>query len=200
MDDSSDPSRRMAGIAMVFESSLVVLAAAIGWLAQRWPLPGVSADFGRWPELLIATGWGILAAVPMIVGLVVVDRYPFGPLRELQRTVQEMLLPWLRHWTIAEMAVISLAAGLGEEMLFRGLLQSSLTDQLGGPAGLLIGVLLASAAFGICHWVTTSYAVLAGLMGVYLGMLLVLTGNLLTPIATHAVYDFVALIYLTRTS
>jgi membrane protease YdiL (CAAX protease family) len=35
-------------------------------------------------------------------------------------------------------------------------------------------------------------------MGVYLGGLLLLTDNLLAPIATHAVYDFVALIYLTR--
>jgi membrane protease YdiL (CAAX protease family) len=32
----------------------------------------------------------------------------------------------------------------------------------------------------------------------YLGLLYELTGNLLTPIVAHALYDFVALVYLTR--
>ncbi len=198
-DDTSDPSRHMAGVAMVFESALVVLAAAIGWLFQRWPLPGVSPDSDQWPAQLVAVAWGTAASVPMILGLFLADRYPFGPLRDLQRAVDEKILPWLRNWTILEMAVVSLAAGLGEEMLFRGLLQTALTENLTGPWGWIIALMLASFVFGICHWVTNSYAVLAALMGIYLGGLLLVTDNLLVPIATHTVYDFVALIYLTRT-
>ena len=39
---------------------------------------------------------------------------------------------------------------------------------------------------------------LAGLFGLYLGALWLLTGNLLVAIAAHAVYDFFALLYLVR--
>jgi uncharacterized protein len=39
---------------------------------------------------------------------------------------------------------------------------------------------------------------MAALMGAYLGWLWLLTGNLLTPIIAHAVYDLAALLVLTR--
>jgi len=42
------------------------------------------------------------------------------------------------------------------------------------------------------------YALLAGVVGLYLGGLYLLTGNLLVPIVVHALYDVVALGYLRR--
>lgn len=195
---ASVPPRFHAGAAIVFETGLAAVAAGIGWLLGLWPLPGVSLSVDRWVEQAMAVGWGVLAAGPLIVGLLLVDRFPCGPWRGLQQTVDRQLLPWIRHWTVGQMALISLAAGFGEEMLFRGLLQTALADLLPGIWGAAFALLVASALFGVCHWITTSYAVLAGLMGVYLGALLLITDNLLTPVATHAVYDFVALIYLIR--
>ena len=62
------------------------------------------------------------------------------------------------------------------------------------PAALAI----ASVLFGVCHWLNTTYAILAMLAGLYFGLLLVLTGNLWTPIMAHAAYDFIALLYLVR--
>jgi membrane protease YdiL (CAAX protease family) len=35
-------------------------------------------------------------------------------------------------------------------------------------------------------------------MGLYLGTLFVITGNLFAPIVAHAAYDFVALVWLAR--
>jgi uncharacterized protein len=195
MKSSSENSRRFAVAAVLFESGLVVLAVVLGWLLQRNPLPGVGTGPDRWSDA-IAVACGALAALPMLLGLMLVEWYPVGPLRELQRTVETQLVPLVRHWTIPQMALVSLAAGFGEEMLFRGLLQSALADRLDGPAGLLLAVLAASAVFGICHWVTTSYAVLAGAVGIYLGLLLVIFDNLLVPIVAHALYDLIALIYL----
>ena len=40
--------------------------------------------------------------------------------------------------------------------------------------------------------------IIAALIGAYLGLLWIWTGNLLTPMVTHAVYDFVALVYFLR--
>lgn len=187
-----------APAAIAFETGLIVLAALLGWLLDRSPLPGVSLTADSWREQWSALAWGTLAAVPLILGLLLLDRFPCGLWGDLQQTVERRLLPWIRHWSVLDMALISLAAGSGEEMLFRGLLQVSLSEVLPGIGGVALALVVASVVFGICHWITTSYALLASVMGLYLGVVLLITENLLAPIATHAVYDFVALIYLTR--
>ena len=45
---------------------------------------------------------------------------------------------------------------------------------------------------------TLAYAMLAALVGGYLGWLHLASGNLLVPILAHALYDFVALRLLLR--
>jgi membrane protease YdiL (CAAX protease family) len=55
---------------------------------------------------------------------------------------------------------------------------------------------LASVLFGLLHLITPSYAVLAAMMGAYLGWFSIWTGNLLAPIMIHALYDFFALGYI----
>lgn len=94
----------------------------------------------------------------------------------------------------SEVVLVALAAGAAEEALFRGVLQTALDARL--PAALAIGI--AGLLFGAAHWVSTSYAVLAAVVGVYLGTLFHLTGNLLAPVTAHALYDVVALSILAR--
>src|SRR5262249_40898930 len=94
----------------------------------------------------------------------------------------------------ADLAVISLVAGFGEEMLFRGVMQGVLGRWLGAGYGLTI----AAVAFGLLHLITPTYALLATLCGVYFGGLILLTENLLVVIVPHALYDFLALLYLVR--
>ena len=62
----------------------------------------------------------------------------------------------------------------------------------------IVALVLASGLFGACHLLTWTYAILAALIGAYLGLLWIWTGNLLTPMITHAVYDFAALVYFLR--
>jgi hypothetical protein len=45
---------------------------------------------------------------------------------------------------------------------------------------------------------SATYAILAALIGLYLGLLLIWTGNLLAPAVAHGLYDFIALLYLVR--
>jgi hypothetical protein len=96
--------------------------------------------------------------------------------------------------SVAQLAAVAIAAGFGEELLFRGLVQAGISDFL----GVTIGLAVASVLFGVCHWLNTTYAILAMLAGAYFGLLLVATGNILTPIVAHAAYDFLALSYLVR--
>jgi hypothetical protein len=83
-------------------------------------------------------------------------------------------------------------------MLFRGVIQNAIADQFVDPVGVAAGWIAASLLFGLLHWVTLSYAVLATLIGLYLGGLWIVTGNLLVPAVVHALYDFWALVYLVR--
>jgi membrane protease YdiL (CAAX protease family) len=89
-------------------------------------------------------------------------------------------------------------AGLGEELLFRGLVQAGLARLISGPAGIWIALLAASLLFGVFHWLSTTYALLAAAAGLYFGWLLIATGSLWPPVVAHALYDFAALWYLLR--
>jgi membrane protease YdiL (CAAX protease family) len=95
-----------------------------------------------------------------------------------------------------QLAVVALAAGVGEELLFRGLVQAGLERWLGGVEGRIAALAIASVLFGVCHWLNATYAALAVLAGAYFGGLLLLTENILAPITAHAAYDFLALVYL----
>ncbi|MEM9706169.1 MAG: CPBP family intramembrane glutamic endopeptidase [Pseudomonadota bacterium] len=92
---------------------------------------------------------------------------------------------WLR---IICMATI---AGVGEEILFRGAIQPWFATLM----PMAFALILSNVIFGALHWRTIIYAVVAGVVGLYLGALALLTGGLIAPIITHTVYDILALAY-----
>lgn len=115
-------------------------------------------------------------------------------MRRLVALVVEQLGPLLAPRSPVELVLLACLAGIAEEMLFRGVVQIGLARLLPGGAALVV----ASAAFGLAHFITPAYALLAGLAGLYLGGLFLLQGNLIAPIVAHAVYDIVALNYVAR--
>jgi membrane protease YdiL (CAAX protease family) len=150
----------------------------------------------RWT--LPAAAWGSAAALPVLVLFVATDRLPVWPFSDIARVVDELFVPLFRGCGLAHLAVIAALAGLGEEMLFRGFLQEAIGRWVGGPSGTWVALAAASLLFGLVHPFTLSYVLLAALIGLYLGWLWIATGNLLVPIAAHAVYDFLALAYLVK--
>jgi len=197
MDETSESPWRFLGAALAFEAGLGVLALAVGWALGQSPLETLDRNLAAHPNLA-AVLWGGMAAVPMVIALLLMDRYPLGPLRRLRQFVHDHLVPMFAPLKVGHLLLLSMAAGVGEEMLFRGFLQAGIARWMGPPLGVAVGLGAASLLFGLCHWVTPTYAVLAALIGVYLGCLFLITGNLLAPITTHAVYDAVALLYLTK--
>jgi membrane protease YdiL (CAAX protease family) len=137
---------------------------------------------------------GVAATAPLLVGLWWCRRTRFAPITRLVTFVEERIAPVFGGCGPAELAVVALAAGVGEELLFRGVLQPALAVHI-PPAAAVVAIGL---LFGAVHWLTPAYALLAGLVGIYLGALYAVSGNLLAPITAHALYDFVALTLLAR--
>jgi len=89
---------------------------------------------------------------------------------------------------------LAVAAGVGEELLFRGFLQGTL-EHFAGPT---TGLVVASVVFGLAHAITPIYALVATLMAFYLGAAWRLAGNLIVPITIHAAYDAAVIWYVMR--
>jgi len=178
---------RVIWLAIAFEGGLLLLALVLGSLLGYEPFRGIHL---AWEAVL----WGGVATVPPLLGMWWCARSDWEPFLRLMREVEEKIVPIFANCSVVALAFISLLAGLGEEALFRGVIQAALSDW----SYPWISVVVASLLFGLGHMITPTYAILAGLLGAYLGAILVIYGNLLTVIVVHALYDFVALIYLTQ--
>lgn len=185
----STESESVAALALAVEGGLILLAAVLSWLLQ---IPLQEELHWTWP----ATAQGVLACLPLAAMLLALRSAPWKPFEELNRLVDESLTPLFKSFSWLQLALIAALAGIGEEWLFRGILQRGLKPWLGA-----IGACAAaSLAFGAVHAISTTYAILATIIGAYLGWLWQITGNLLPPMIAHALYDWIALVYLTQFS
>jgi hypothetical protein len=175
----------------VFEGGLTPAAIALGWLLGSPPLATFHFD---WRDALL----GVAATLPPLGLFWLCLVCPWRPFAEIARITVETLVPLFRDCQLMQLAIIAALAGVGEEMLFRGVVQAASAQEIGGPYGVWLGLLIAAVLFGLLHSITPTYAILAGLIGLYLGGLWLASGNLLTPIVAHGAYDFVALLYLAR--
>jgi len=170
---------------MLFEGALLPLSLLLSWLLD---IPLTLSPGG------LSILMGVLGTLPIWGLLVWARSLRVSPVEEFFSWVDSNIVSLFRGATGWQIAVIALLAGLGEEMLFRGIIQQGLQGWLGPWPGLL----LASFVFGAAHWVSRTYMVFACLMGLYLGLLYWRTDNLLVPIIVHALYDFIALRLLLR--
>jgi membrane protease YdiL (CAAX protease family) len=186
MADEGRERRLVVTLAVLVEGGLIGVAWLFGWLAEQAPL----AAF-RWDGVDALVG--VVGTVPPLLLFAACRRWPIGPLAPLDRFLERVVRPLLAPCTLLDLLGISVLAGLGEEMLFRGVLQPVLGRWSGSA---WIGLLGAALLFGVMHAATFTYAVLAAVMGAYLGWLFQRTDNLLTPVIVHGLYDFVVLLHL----
>ena len=179
---------------IAFEFGLGLLAVVLGWIFAFDPLQTIA----RGPAALLGNlrqmALGAALAVPLLAFFLALERFVQSWQSQIREVLFEHLIPLMDEVGWAGRAVVSLGAGVGEELLFRGLIQHGAHQAWGAVPALL----LASVLFGAAHYVNRVYFVAATFMGVVFGLLLIWTGSLLTPITTHAVYDFLALEQLVR--
>ena len=172
MSDSRTRSQFL-NFAGPFEGGLALLALGVGWLVGIDPVARLSWSWQ-------AVGLGILGAIPTFALFYVTYQYPIGELRKIREFLSRELAPSLASLRWFDLILLSLLAGVSEELLFRGLLQPWL------------GPIWCNILFGAVHWITPLYALLALVIGGYLSWLMtaIEPTNLLTPIITHAVHDY----------
>lgn len=166
-------------VALLFEGSLIGVAAGLGWWFKIDP----RGQFAWEARGLVG---GLAATLPMLVVFGLANRFPLGPLRKIKQFLHETLGPSLRVCRWYDLALVAAMAGIGEELLFRGVLQP------------LTGPVWSNVLFGLAHCITPEYALLAGLLGGYLAWVLDLSENILAPIIAHGLYDFVAFLVVAR--
>ena len=174
--------------AVAVEGGVGLLALAIGWYR------GVSPwSYVRWEPGIVL--WSILATLPAVLIGWLMLRFPIGPLRRLRRITRSLVTKVFSGCKLWHLAFVSAWAGVGEELLFRGVVQDWATGQYGPIAGLII----ASLVFGCAHPLSAMYFGMTALMGLYLGWLwMVFDQNLLVPILVHGLYDFLMLALLVK--
>jgi uncharacterized protein len=181
----------MAG---VFEGGLVFVALALGKLLRVDPF----AEFRIQGAAVLL---GFAAALPPFVLLTAMDRFRFSALERIKRHLFEILGPSIAACRWYELALVAALAGLGEELLFRGVLQPSFTHWLSfGGFGRIAGLIASNVIFGLLHFITPTYALVAAALGIYFGVLFDATDppNVVVPILAHGFYDYLAFLWLKR--
>ena len=173
--------------AMLLETGLGFL----GWMLAAWAEVSLQSRLEMsWPAL----ERGLLACVPMLLGLVAIGYSNWPPLVQLRQQVEMLVRELFADSTWLELALICFAAGLGEELLFRGALQPWLARWTNPTFAIAAVGLL----FGLAHSLSLTYFVTATLIGCYFGWLTEAYDDLVAPIVAHAAYDFVALLFIRR--
>jgi membrane protease YdiL (CAAX protease family) len=148
-------------------------------LPPQWGRPLRDASLG----IVVAGGLGV-------VNHLLLTRAPANWLVNGVRAVyHETIVPLFSGIGGFSAVLVGAAAGIGEEWLFRGIVQP------------LAGIAVATVLFGAAHVGSARmlpFGVWASGMGLAMGTLANLTGGLTAPIVAHGVYDILALEYIRR--
>lgn len=195
---TGDETERFLWMALLTELALALIALLVSRILGLDILVGIELVPGAISEAVRAAAWGCLAALPLLLLFAVAELLPWRPFRRIRALLASQLLPRLATATNLELLLLAGAAGVGEELLFRGLIQAGIASTVPGATGSLIGLAISAVLFGACHGITPTYALWATAISLYLGFVLIATNHILAPIACHAVYDLVVLRILLR--
>ncbi len=157
-----------------------VAALLIAWFfgIKLFPL---TKDLFR--DLVIGT---LGALIPLVLFAIIlsekINNVPLlGPLK---RTIINDIKPIFSETKLIDLCFISVCAGLGEELFFRGVIQAK------------SGIVASSIIFGLLHFITPAYCLIATIMGFYIGYLFQYYDSLLVAVQLHFIYDLGALILI----
>ncbi|PCM43621.1 CPBP family intramembrane glutamic endopeptidase [Marinobacter sp. ANT_B65] len=173
-------------IALAFQGGIgvvgILVILAVG-------IPVQVAEAGVWPSVF----YGVLGAFCTYGTLLLLTRIP-GLFPDNLDSQMRGLYRFASGYSWFALFLLSVFAGIGEELLFRGALQGWLTAHTGAA----IAILSASVLFGLVHYVSFTYFIVATVLGLVLGAAYTFTDSILLVMVWHSVYDMLALFFLLR--
>jgi membrane protease YdiL (CAAX protease family) len=175
--------------ACYFESSLIIVAIVLGWIADINPFENIHFSEN-------AVLYGFFGTIPLYLIFMAMEHMPYDSIQKIRQILIDTIGASMNKQNWADLFILAAIAGVAEEVLFRGVIQPWMENSWGMNPGLIISSML----FGLIHAVTPLYAILATVISIYLGLSLDYGGerNLLTPIVIHALYDFLAFIAIMK--
>lgn len=171
---------RFLYLAVAVQGGVLLLAWLAGYTLGISPLKLV-----RWNSTDLVAG--LLAVLPMLVV------YRLSP--GLRQQAIDSLGDSFGRCRWYDLGMLAVLAGVGEELLFRGILYEGLL-----PLNFWVAVLVSNLAFGLLHAVSWNYFLTTTMIGLGMHALAGLSEprNLLAPMVAHSVYDLVAFFLLRR--
>ena len=180
-------------LALVSEALIVTVGLAICWLFST----SVPFSFS-----FSAAAFGAIAAVPMLIFNILVFSYlshdsARAPI--YHRFKNDVVMPLCGDHTLLTAAILALCSGFAEEFLFRGALLIQLSVWLPTVAACVI----VSFFFSYVHFIGSlrlywQLVLFYFLFGLYFCWIFIFSGDLLAPIVTHTLYNFLIILYLRR--
>ncbi|MFT6407017.1 MAG: membrane protease YdiL (CAAX protease family) [Arenicella sp.] len=165
----------------VLPSALTILAlgSLLSLFISSWDW------FGRLGWLVIPYGVILGLAVYFLGFIASCWRYTkTQAMQDLLNTLHQLF----RNFTWRQIIVVSILAGIGEELLIRAVLQTFLVNAT-GPVWGIIG---ASLIFGLLHFMTKTYVLLTFTLGLLFGLAFHFSGSIVLVMIGHTVYDIAA--------
>jgi len=173
---------------IVLQQSLFVAAGYGLWL---WA-GGSAGDFLRfgWSDLLL--GVGLAGSVG---GVMVLLFLTFPAVRErMVREQGQVVFSTERPYGLGAILIISCSAGIGEEALFRGGIQTFAGTYVPAWAA----ILAATALFALAHPGSRMFMSLIAVISLIFGLSYHLTGSLLAVMVAHALHDIFGCFWVQR--
>ncbi len=181
-------------IALSSPLPFVASGFATAWIFYRRLSPGFPGwrdylGLQQWPSLRrVGQGWLLLlVAMPLVLFLLTVSKSLPMPevLRSMEDSTNEMLKGLLQMdniWELlANLLLIAFLPALGEELVFRGVLQQQLMRRIANP---WVAILVTATIFSAIHGQFEGFLSRL-LLGFLLGWLYWRTRNLWVPVAAH---------------
>lgn len=189
--DEHEITQSFLGTAYRVQSGMILVALVIGGFFSRPPW-----ELFEWTGTAFLVGF--LGTIPLAGAMFALEYVPFEGFRRIRDMLVNRIAPLMAAATAKKLFVLAILVGIGEELIFRGLLQNWLMLQM----NVHWAILISSVVFALCHFISPTYVVLVFGISLYLGYSAIWftatdnSLNLVPPILIHALYDFLAFLYL----
>jgi len=172
-------------VAFIFEGAMALLFFLFSYFDPK--LLRLDAPSGS--QILIAVAAALCLFILNLAFVYI--SYKYRVLTSV-KFIEGIIEPLSRALSIKGALIVSILAGVGEELFFRGVLLP------------YTGVIISSILFSLAHFLveTKKYLFLASVyagIGILFGILLELTNTLWVPIIFHILYDFLAILFFRST-